>query len=147
MKYVHAKCQLGTVAYLLTTAAGFLPSFTVSENSYVQSSVAAMHVHAAGSLILDCFVGSSHSSRVQITSSSFNRSIRKAVIICNSSNWICTANFATACCATLLPRRPVCTSAAHLPLLMVLVCYVLAGNVMQCLQPTPVLSGFSQRIK
>ena len=35
-----------------------------------------------------------------------------------------------------------CASAAHLPLLLVLVGYIFADNVMQCLQPTPVLSGF-----
>ena len=35
-----------------------------------------------------------------------------------------------------------CASAAHLPLLLVLVGYILADDVMQCLQPTPVLSGF-----
>jgi len=50
---------------------------------------------------------------------------------------------------TCMPQATLhcCASATHLPLLVVLVNYVLAGNVMQCLQPTPVLSGFSQRIK
>ncbi len=87
VEYVHAKCQLGTVAYLYTTVTVFLSSFTVFENSYVQLSAAAMHVHIAGSLILDCCVVSSHSCHEQITSSLFyHRLICKAVVVCNSSN-------------------------------------------------------------
>ena len=105
-------CQMPTwhSSYLFTTAAGFLSSFTVSENSYVQSSVAAMHVHAAGSLILDCFVGSSHSSHVHITSNSVNHQFAQqwsSQSATGRQHWICTATSAATCCATLLPRRRV----------------------------------------
>ena len=86
-----------------------------------------MHVHIAASLNLDCVVVSSHSCHVQITRSSFNDwSMRKAVSI------VLACHRQLHCCA----------SAAHLPLLLVLVGYIFADNVMQCLQPTPVLSGF-----
>ena len=85
-----------------------------------------MHVHVAGSLILDYFVGSSHSRHVQIISNSFNNQMG-VHFICNSfhssnnqlaqrwssqsatgrQHWIFTAKSAATCRATLLPRRRV----------------------------------------